>query len=142
LYQATNSVAAQLPGRSSPGIPSDLSVCVVAHQIGMRHVDADVHVAEEATAALERLAVEQILQALDLLVVGGDPAAQQTPRRGQSLEQVDLRVAARSQQARGGERPGRPRADDRHSRSCAGRHPAVRSAVLCSLKNSPLRSSA
>ena len=27
LYQATNSVAAQLPGRSSPGIPSDLSVC-------------------------------------------------------------------------------------------------------------------
>ena len=48
-------------------------------------------------------------QALDLLVVGGHAAAQQPPRRGQPLEQVDLRVAAGAQQAGGGERPGRAR---------------------------------
>jgi hypothetical protein len=51
-------------------------------------------VAEEATRARERLAVEGVVQALDLLMVGRDAAAQQPPRRGEPLEEVDLRVAA------------------------------------------------
>ena len=48
---------------------------VVAHELGVREVDADVDVAEEAHAARERLPVEGVLQALDLLVVGGNAAA-------------------------------------------------------------------
>ena len=115
---------------------------VVAHQLGVRHVDADLDVAEEAAAARERLAVERLLQALDLLVVRGDAAAQQPPRRRQPLEQVDLGVAARPQHGRGGERPGRPGADDRHPWSHAGHQAAVRSAVPSSAKNSALSSSA
>src|SRR5918999_3452709 len=108
----------------------------------MRDVDTDLHVAEQAAAALKRLPVERVLQALYLLVVGGHPAAQQPPRSGQPLEQVDLRVAAGPQQARCGVRPGGPGADDCHSRPGAGHQAAVRSAVLCSAKNSALSASA
>jgi hypothetical protein len=117
---------------------------VVAHELGVRDVDADLDVAQKAAAALERLAVERVLQALDLLVIGGDAAAQQAPRRRQPLEQVDLGVTAGPQQAGGRERAGGSGADDRHTRrvAAARRHRAVRSAVLFSPKNRPLRSSA
>ena len=112
----------------------------MAHELGVREVDADVDVAEEAHAACERLPVEGVLQALDLLVVGGNAAAQQAPRGGQPLEEVDLHRAGRAPQARCGEGPGRPRPDDGHAR--LGHQAAVRSAVLRSAKNSALRSSA
>ena len=47
----------------------------MAHELGVREVDADVDVAEEAHAARERLPVEGVLQALDLLVVWGNAPA-------------------------------------------------------------------
>ena len=102
----------------------------------MRDVPADLDVAEEAAAAPERLAVEGVLQALDLLVVGRHAPAQQPPGRRQPLEQVDLRVPDLPQHGGGGERPGGPGADDRDPRP----HAAVRSIVLRSEKNSSLRS--
>ena len=105
-------------------------------------MNANIDVAEEATAAPERLLLERILETLDLLVVGGDPATQEPPRRGQAFEQVDHRVAASTQQAGGGERSGGPGADDRNPRWCGGHQTGVRSAVLCSAKNSALTSSA
>ena len=115
---------------------------VVIHQLEVRDVAADLHVAEEAAAALERLSVERVLQALYLLVVGRHPAAQQPPRRGQPLEQVDLGIAVRPQQAGGGECSGRPGADDRDPRSRAVHQVAVRSIVLRPAKNCALSSSA
>jgi hypothetical protein len=116
---------------------------VVPHQLGVRDVGADLDVAEEAAAALERLPVERVLQALDLLMVRRDAAAQQPPGRRQPLEQVDLGVAAGAQQGGGRERPGRSGADDRHPRSRDRRHAAVRSAVPPSeAKNSALSPSA
>ena len=105
----------------------------------MRDVDPDLDVAEEAAAALERLALEGVLQPLDLLMVGRHAAAQQAPRRRQPLEQVDVDVAAGAQQSGGGERPGGPGPDDRHARPG---HAAVRSSVPASAKNSALSSSA
>jgi hypothetical protein len=104
-------------------------------------VRADLDVADEAAAALERLALEGVLQALDLLMVGSHARAQQPPRGRQPLEEVDLGVAARAQDRRGGEGPGRAGPDDREARA-RGHHAAVRSAVFCSAKNSALRSSA
>ena len=148
LYQATNSVAARLPGQVLAGDAERLvglraggvdDRAVVLHQVAVRDVDADLDVAEEAAAALERVAVERVLQPLDLLVVGRDAAAQQPPRRGQPLEQVDLDVAAGAQQGRRREGPRRPGADDRDARSHGVAHAAVRSAVLCSAKNSAFR---
>ena len=62
---------------------------VVLHQLGVRDVHADLDVAEEAAAAPEGLAVECLVQALDLLVVRRHAAAQQSPRGGQALEEVD-----------------------------------------------------
>ena len=115
---------------------------VVVHELGVRDVAADLHVAEEAAAALERLGVERRLQPLDLLVVGRHPAAQQPPRRGQPLEQVDLGVAVGPQQAGGGERPGGPGADDRHPRPRGRHQAAVRSIVLRPAKNCAFSSSA
>ena len=67
---------------------------VVAHQLLVRDIRPDLHIAEEAAAARERLPIERVVQALDLLVVGRHPAAQEPPRRRQPLEQVDLDVAA------------------------------------------------
>ena len=98
--------------------------------------------AQEPASAPQRLAVEKVVQALDLLVVGRDAAPQQAPRRGQALEEVDLHVAALAPQAGRGERSGGPGADDRDSGGTAGHHAAVRSAVLRSAKNSALTSSA
>jgi hypothetical protein len=66
---------------------------VVLHQLGVRDVGADLHVAEEPTAASQRLALEAIVEPLDLLVVGRHAGAQQSPRRRQPLVQVDLDVA-------------------------------------------------
>src|SRR5215210_2221715 len=107
----------------------------------MGDVSADLDVAEVAAAAGERLALEGVLEALDLLVVGRHPGAQQAPRRREPLEQVDLHVAPCAQQRRSGERPGGAGADDRDART-SGHQAAVRSAVLSSAKNSALSSSA
>jgi hypothetical protein len=108
----------------------------------VRDVGADLHVAEEAAAALERLSVEGRLEALYLLVVGRHPAAQQPPRRGEALEQVDLGIAVGPQQAGGCECSGRPGADDRHPRFRCGHQVAVRAIVLRPAKNCALSSSA
>ena len=70
------------------------------------------------------------------MVVGRDAAAQQPPRGGQALEQVHLGAAGAAQQLAGGERAGRPGADDRDPRRGA-HETGVRSA-----KNWALRSSA
>ena len=93
-------------------------------------------------AATDRLAVEAVLQALDLLVVGRDAAAQQAPRGRQALEDVDLGVAAGAQQAGGRECPRGAGADDRNPRLGPGAHAGVRCSVGCWAKNSALRSSA
>src|SRR5207247_4335130 len=114
---------------------------VLSHQVAVPHLDDDLHVAHETAPTPKRLPIERVLQPLDLLVAGSHPAAKQSPRRGQPLEQVDLDVAAGPQQAGGGERARGPGADDRHSRSRAGHQAAVRSAVLSSAKNSALTSS-
>ena len=111
---------------------------VVLHQLGVGDVDPDLDVPEEAAAAFQRLALEGVLQALDLLVVGRHAAAQQAPRRRQPLEQVDV-GGARPQEGGGGEGSRGPGADDRDSRP---HHAAVRSAVPASAKNSALSSSA
>jgi hypothetical protein len=114
----------------------------VAHELLVRDVLADRDVAEEAAAPLERLPLEGLVEALDLLMVGRDPGAQQPPGRGQALEQVDLDVAARPQQAVRGERARRAGADDGHTMPGAHHQAAVRSAVLFSAKNSAFSSSA
>src|SRR5687767_4854554 len=118
-------------------MPSDLSVCAPVAQ-----VLADRDVAEQAAAAAERLAVERLVEPLDLLMVGRHPGAEQAPGRRQPLEQVDLHVAAGPEEPIRGERAGRAGADDRHAVSRARHQAAVRSAVLFSAKNSALRSSA
>jgi hypothetical protein len=115
---------------------------VVRHELLVREVAAHLDVAQEPAAPAQRLAVEGVVQALDLLVVGRDAAAQQSPRRGQALEEIDLHVAALPPQTGRGEGPGGPGADDRDSGGSAGHHAAVRSAVLRSAKNSALTSSA
>src|SRR3954452_11972033 len=115
---------------------------VVAHELLVGDISADLDPAEEADAARERLAVEGVLEALDLVVVGRDAAAQQAPRRRQALVEVDLGVAVRAQERGRGERAGGAAADDRHARSQAADHAAVRSAGPASAKNSALRSSA
>jgi hypothetical protein len=120
------------PGRVDHGV-------VVLQQLAVGDVAADLDVAEEAAPAPDGLGVEAVLEALDLLVVGRHPAAQQAPRRRQPLEQVDLRVAAHAQERRGRERAGGSGPDDRDPRAA---HAAVRSAVPSSAKNSALRSSA
>ena len=107
----------------------------------MRDVDAHLDVAEEAAAAAERLLVEGLVEALDLLVVGRHAGAQQPPRRGQPLEQVDLDVAARRSSRSAANAPAGPAPTiaTRVGHQAAVR---VRSAVLASAKNSAFSSSA
>jgi hypothetical protein len=111
---------------------------VMLDELGVGDVGADFDVAEEAAAAAERLAVESIVEPLDLLVIGRDPAAQQSPRRRQPLDQIDLDVAAVPPQLVGCECPRGSRADDRHPRR---HHTAVLSTASRSAKNSALSSS-
>ena len=109
---------------------------VVAHQVGVRDVRAHLDVAQEAAARAQHVAVEGLVQALDLVVVGRHAAAQQAPRGGQALVQVHLGAAADAQQPRGRERARRPGADDGHP-PVAHSRPTLR----CS-KNWAFRSSA
>jgi hypothetical protein len=74
----------------------------------VRDVGPDLDVAEEPAAAAQRLAVEGVLEALDLLVVGRDAAAQQAPGCRQALEEVDVGVAARAQDGRAAKAPAGP----------------------------------
>ena len=108
----------------------------------MRHIDPDLDIAEKPTAPLERLAIERVAEALDLLMVRCHAAAKQPPWRGEPVEQVDLHLRVGSQQAGGGECTRGPGADDRDSRTRCRHHTAVRSAVLCSAKKSAFSSSA
>jgi hypothetical protein len=82
----------------------------------VRDIDADLNVAQEATPAPKRLAIERISQALDLLVVWCHPASQQPPRSWEPLKQVNLYITTGSKQAGGGKRARRASANDRHSR--------------------------
>jgi hypothetical protein len=131
--------AKRLVGLGAGGVDDG---AVVAHQLVVRHVAADGHVAEQTAAAPERLAVEGLVEPLDLLVVGRNTRAEQPPRGGQALEQVDLDVTARPEQPVGGEGAGGAGSHDRHPVGGAGHQAAVRSAVDASAKNSAFRSSA
>jgi hypothetical protein len=101
---------------------------VVLRELAVRDVGAYLHIAEEAGAAGECLAVEPVLQALDLLVIRSDAASQQAPWRRQPLEQVDLGVAPAPDGGRG-ERARGPRADDRDARSRVSHQAAARSSA-------------
>ena len=106
---------------------------VAAHEIGVRDVGAHGDVAEEAAPGAEDGAVERLVQALDLTVVGRDARPQEAPRRGQALDEVDVGPAAVAAQLRRGERPGRARADDGDAR-------AAHCTTARSAKNSAFRS--
>src|SRR6187200_2871660 len=107
----------------------------------MGDVGANLDASEEATASIERFAVEGLVESLDLLMVRRYPSAQQPPGRRQPLEQVDLHRAV-SPQALRRKRPGGPGADDTYPRLRSGHQAAVLSAVLFSAKNSAFSSSA
>ena len=71
-------------------------------------------------------------QRLDLLVVGRDAAAQQPPRRGQALEQVDVGPRARRAQLPGRVRAGRAGADDRDAAHAGAAARSRKNAALTS----------
>ena len=113
----------QAPGQVLAGDPQRLvgaradrvdDRVVVAHEVLVGDVLADLDVAEEPAAGAHDLLVEELGERLDLLVVGRDAVAQQTPRRGQPLEDVDLgALATRRSSLRGGVGAGGPGPDDR-----------------------------
>ena len=99
LYQATNSVAGRLPGRSSPGnahVAVGLRAAgiddrvIAALQLGVLDVGADRHVAEEPEPGLGGRLLEHARHRLDVGVVGRHAGAHQPPGRGQRVEHVDL----------------------------------------------------
>ena len=126
LYQPTNAVAGKAAGQllardaeravrlRADGVDHRV---VAPHEIGVRDVGAHGDVAEEPTAGAEDGAVERLVQALDLLVVGRHARPEEAPGRGQPLDEVDVGPAAVAAQLRRGERPGRPRADDGDARA-------------------------
>ena len=90
---------------------------VAAHEVRVGHAGADLDVAEEPAAAAEDAARERLVQALDLAVVGRDARAQEPPRRGQALDEVDVGPARRG--AAAAPRRTRRRARRRRSRRAA-----------------------
>ena len=86
------------PGRSSPGMPSGRSAgapvasttaSYSAEQLGDRHVRADGDVADEADVVAERGRLVAAADALDRLMVGRDPGADQAIGHGQAVDDVD-----------------------------------------------------
>jgi hypothetical protein len=48
----------------------------VAHQLRVGDVDADLEIAEETAALLQRLLIEALIESFYLLVIGRNPGAQ------------------------------------------------------------------
>ena len=129
VYQATRSVAARLPGRSSPSMPEvaveggavgvDDGVDVPA-QLLQRDVPADLDVADEAHQRVVEGAVQGVADGPHLRVVGRDAVPDQAERRGQPVDQVDGdRDVVLPGQRVGGVDAGRPGADDGHPQRTA-----------------------
>ena len=99
LYQATNAVAGQEPGRSSPGnahptvgLRADRvdDRVVEARELLVRDVAADLDVAEEPEPGPLRDLLERARDRLDLRMVGRDTEPDEPPRGRQPVEEVDL----------------------------------------------------
>ncbi len=87
---------------------------IVGPEVGERHVLAEFNAAVEAEAGIRRDLVKDVGDELDLLVVGRDTQPDQTVRRREPVEQIDLDVHPRlPEQVVGGVETGRPGADDR-----------------------------
>lgn len=122
LYQDTNSVADQLPGRSSPGMPSRMvgrgahavhdGVVQLAQPRGRHAVRADPDTAEEPHPVVLQDRAQVVLERLDLLVVRCHPVAHQTVGTGQPVQDVDEHVGVLLDEALGGVAPAGPGADD------------------------------
>ncbi len=116
LYQATSSVAAHEPGRSSPGMPSRRSVCepdcvdhgvVERRELVVRDVTADLDVSEEAEARPRGDLLERARHGLELRMIGRDTEPDEPPRCRQPLDHVDLDAA--DPRSRAGRLPRRTR---------------------------------
>ena len=92
-------------------------------------IAADLDIAEEAHAFIERGFLVGAGDVLGLGVVGGDATADQPVGGGQALDDVEGDIGAGLQQRLGGIEPGRPRADDCH----AYRHALARTFSLTRL---------
>ena len=126
LYQATNSVAAHEPGQvlardahppvalRADGVDDGV---VELEQLVVLDVAADLDVAEEAEARLERDLLEGARDRLDLRMVGRDAEAHEAPGRRQPLDHVDLDRDVGAEQRAGGVEAGRAGADDCDTKS-------------------------
>ena len=120
LYQATNSVAATDPWRSSPGDAEAVverradrvdDRVVALEQLLARDVGAELDAAEEAKARLRSGPLIDARDRLDLRMVGRDAGANQAIRRRQHVVEVDLEALL--EQLIGRVEAGRAGADDR-----------------------------
>ena len=97
---------------------------VVGAQVVQVEVNAVVHVADETDVARVEHLVQRVHDALDARVVGGDAVADQAVGGGQSIEQVDARLATGLSHGGGqdvaGVDAGRAGADDRDAEGGRG----------------------
>jgi hypothetical protein len=98
---------------------------VALHELVAVHVPADLDVAEPAQARVGRRLVVDPRDGLDLRVVGRHAGADEPPRRGQALVEVDLHLGVvLGQEVPGGVEAGGARADDGHpQRASHAPHP-------------------
>jgi hypothetical protein len=102
---------------------------VVAAQIGQRDVRAEFDVGEEPQSRVLRRALVQVRDRLDLRVIGCHARPNETPRRRQALEEIDVHLRCGvAEQVPGGVAPRRPRTDDRDANLCVAgfAHPGRR----------------